>query len=138
MNRAKGSRKLAISSSKLTSWIPIFANNQMTRPAGAATQIALPKTNKVRSKRERIKIFPNWGLRKGGNSNTKEEGSPFKMVFEKRLEMAKVKKIPNKITKITARVENSDAPKSLHVPSYKYGRNSNEKRKSSDYKEQSY
>lgn len=103
----------------------MLANNQMTRPAGAATQIALPRTNNVRSKRERIRIFPNWGLRKGGNSNTKAEGIPFKMVFDNSLEIIKVKKIPNKMTKMTAIVETSEEPKALHIPSYKDSRNGN-------------
>lgn len=40
----------------------MFANNQITRPAGAATAIALPSTNKVLSKIERTKTFPICGF----------------------------------------------------------------------------
>ena len=36
----------------------IFANNHITNPAGMATVIALPNTNKVLSKRERIRTLP--------------------------------------------------------------------------------
>lgn len=42
----------------LSPCIPILANNQITSPAGAATEMALPKTNKVLSNIECTKIFP--------------------------------------------------------------------------------
>ena len=37
----------------------MFAKIQIIRPAGAATEIALPNTNKVLSKIDRTKTFPN-------------------------------------------------------------------------------
>ena len=53
-------------------------------PAGMATTTALLKTKSVRSKKERIRTFPNCGLRYGGNSNVKAEGTPFKRVMDNR------------------------------------------------------
>ena len=41
----------------------------ITIPAGAATAIALPNTNKVLSKTDLIKIFPNCGFLYGGSSS---------------------------------------------------------------------
>lgn len=37
----------------------IFAKHQITNPAGAATASALPKTNNVLSKTERMSILQN-------------------------------------------------------------------------------
>ncbi len=42
--------------------ICIFAINHIIRPAGAATDIALPNTNSVLSNIERIIIIPNFGF----------------------------------------------------------------------------
>ena len=67
--------------------------------------IALPKTNKVLSKIDLIIIFPNSGFLYGGSSSIKEEGVPFKIVFDKILEITKVKNIPNNITNNTQIVE---------------------------------
>lgn len=58
INCAKGFKKFAIIVRMLSPCIPILANNQITSPAGAATEIALPKTNKVLSNIECTKIFP--------------------------------------------------------------------------------
>ena len=74
-------------------------------PAGAATTIALPNTNKVLSKIELIIIFPNSGFLYGGSSSINEEGVPFKIVLDKSLEITKVKNIPNNITNNTQIVE---------------------------------
>ena len=86
------------------------AKSQITRPAGAATLIALPNTNKVLSKIDLIKIFPNWGLLYGGSSKIKEEGIPFKIVLDNIFDVINVKIIPKSITKITASVETIEAP----------------------------
>lgn len=85
--------------------IPIFASNHITSPAGAATDIALPRTNNVLSNIERTNIFPNCGFLYGGNSNTIDDGIPFKIVFDKILDTTKVKNIPKRITNITLIVD---------------------------------
>ena len=89
--------------------IPTFAINHITRPAGAATDIALPKTNNVLSNIERTNIFPNCGFLYGGNSKTIEDGIPFNIVFDNIFDITSVKNIPNIITTITANVDNIDA-----------------------------
>ena len=43
LRRAKGFKKLAIIESRLSPLIPKFAKSHITRPAGAATAIALPQ-----------------------------------------------------------------------------------------------
>jgi len=51
--------------------ILILAKTQITKPAGAATTTALPKTNKVRSRTDLTITFPICGFLYGGNSNVK-------------------------------------------------------------------
>lgn len=97
----------------------MFANSQITRPAGAAIQMALPKTNNVLSKIERIIIFPNWGFLYGGSSSMKDDGRPFNIVFESILETMKVRHIPKIITKTTAKVETIEAVMPLKAPAMK-------------------
>ena len=89
----------------LISPIEIFANNQITIPIGAATEIALANTNKVLSSKDLTIIFPIWGFLYGGSSNINEEGEPLSIVLERKFEIARVRNIPSKITKITARVD---------------------------------
>ena len=89
--------------------IPIFASNHITSPAGAATDIALPRTNNVLSNIERTNIFPNCGFLYGGNSNIIDDGIPFKIVLDKIFDIINVKNIPNIITTTTANVDNIDA-----------------------------
>ena len=60
--RAKGSKKSAQRESRELSPIKTFAISQMIRPAGIAAMTALPNTNIVLSKIERISTFPNCGL----------------------------------------------------------------------------
>ena len=91
----------------------------MTKPAGAATDMALPNTNNVLSKIDLITIFPICGFLYGGNSNTKEDGIPFKIVLDNILEMNNVRKIPNKITNNTANVDSILAPMPCMVPAIK-------------------
>ena len=58
MTLAKGSKKFAIYERIDKSPIVIFANNHIIIPTGAATTIALPRTNKVLSKSDlRITFF---------------------------------------------------------------------------------
>ncbi len=87
----------------------MLANNHMTRPAGAATAIALPNMKMVLSKIDLTSTFKNCGFRYGGNSNTKEDGIPFNMVFDNILDMTKVIMIPRTITNITTNVDISEA-----------------------------
>ena len=79
----------------------IFANNQINAPAGIATLIARPSTNNVRSNIERTITFANCGLRYGGNSNVKADGTPFNNVILKRLDTQKVRIIPNRIVPVS-------------------------------------
>ena len=72
----------------------MFAISQISAPAGAATVIALPSTNRVLSKMERTIILPNCGVRYGGNSKTNEDGCPFKSVLESNFDTKKVSRIP--------------------------------------------
>ena len=117
INFANGFKKFAIIINKLSPFIPTFANIQITSPAGAATTIALPKTNNVLSKIERTNIFANCGFLYGGNSNTIDDGIPFNIVFDKILDIINVKHIPNIITMITAIVDNIE-DRILFPPAY--------------------
>ena len=101
-------KNLTIIVSRLSPFIPIFANNHITNPAGAATDIALPNMNNVLSNMERTNIFPNCGFLYGGNSNTIDDGIPFNIVFDNIFDIINVKNIPNIITIITASVDNID------------------------------
>ena len=122
---AKGFKKLAIIVRRLSPLNPIFAKSQITRPAGAATKIALPRTNKVLSKMERISIFPTCGFLYGGSSKIKEEGIPFKIVLDNILEITKVQKIPRSITRITVKVEIKEALNPRDCTCNKYSCNRN-------------
>ena len=93
-----------------------MANNQITRPAGSATAIALPNIKMVLSKIDLTNTFKNCGFRYGGNSNTKEDDIPFKIVFDKILDITNVIIIPRIITPITAIVDTIEAPIPLIVP----------------------
>ena len=88
----------------------------MISPAGAATAIALPNTNKVLSKNELTIILPNCGFLYGGNSNANDEGIPFKIVFDSIFDTNNVRKIPKSMTNITAIVDTIEAPKPCIVP----------------------
>lgn len=79
---AKGSKNPAAWAMKLDWPIYTFANIHISIPAGAATTIALPRTNMVLSINEVYKTLPIWGLLYGGNSNVNDEGTPFKIVFD--------------------------------------------------------
>ena len=68
--RANGSKNDEQILSRLAPSTVMFAISQIISPAGAATAAALPKTNKVLSKIERIITFVNCGLRKEGSSRT--------------------------------------------------------------------
>ena len=78
-----------------------FAMSQITIPAGAATLTALPNTNNVLSNIERTKTFPICGFLYGGSSNTKDDGTPFKIVFDNILDIKSVMPIPSNTTSIT-------------------------------------
>ena len=59
----RGSRKPAMCIRRLSPPTVRLARSQITRPAGAATATARPRTNRVRSKMERTMTFPGWGRR---------------------------------------------------------------------------
>ena len=83
----------------------IFANSHIIIPTGAATDIALPSTNKVLSKRDLTITFPIWGFLYGGSSKIKEDGIPFSIVFESILETISVNIIPKSTISKTHNVE---------------------------------
>ncbi len=88
----------------------------MTRPAGSATAIALPNIKMVLSKIDLTNTFKNCGFLYGGNSNTKEDGIPFNIVFDKILDITNVMTIPRIITNMTAIVDTIDDPIPPIVP----------------------
>ena len=79
----------------------MLANNQVIAPAGAATIIARPNTNRVLSKSERTNILPICGFLYGGSSKEKEDGTPFKTVDDKSLDTIRVANIPISIMATT-------------------------------------
>ena len=112
INRANGSKKFAIYVRILISPMFIFANNHITRPAGAATATALPSTNKVLSNIDLISTCPICGFLYGGSSNTNDELVPFNIVFDRILETSNVINIPSKITPNTVIVAIMEEPMS--------------------------
>lgn len=80
---ANGSKKLEIWFNRLTSEIITLDNIHSIIPAGAATIIALPKTNRVLSNIERIITLPNCGFLYGGSSSVKKDGKPFRIVLDR-------------------------------------------------------
>lgn len=95
---ANGSKKLVRCSKIVSAPILVFAKNQIIIPAGKATHIALPRTNKVLSKIDLTITLPHFGTLYGGNSNVNEDTSPFKTVIDSNFEMAKVIPTPIIIT----------------------------------------
>lgn len=98
----------------------IFANNHIIIPTGAATDIALPSTNRVLSKRDLIITFPICGFLYGGSSKIKEEGIPFSIVFESILETISVNIIPKSTINRTQKVEIIVESVPRKIASYKY------------------
>ena len=98
----------------------IFANNHIIIPTGAATDIALPSTNRVLSKRDLTITFPIWGFLYGGSSKIKEEGIPFSIVFERIFETISVNIIPKSTTNRTHNVDIKDEAVPTKITSYKY------------------
>ena len=92
----------------------------MIIPTGAATDIALPSTNRVLSKRDLTITFPICGFLYGGNSNIKDDGIPFSIVFESILETIRVNIIPKSTTNRTHKVDIKDEAVPSKITSYKY------------------
>ena len=86
----------------------IFDISQIKSPAGAATNTALPRTNRVLSNIERIITFPIWGRLYGGNSKINDDGIPFKMVFDKNFEVKNVINTPIMIVPVSSSVDTKD------------------------------
>ena len=103
INLAKGFKKLAIISKIDELSMQILENSQITMPAGAAIERALPKTNNVLSNKERTKILPICGVLYGGNSKENDDGSPFNIVFDNIFDINSVSRMPSKTTSITTK-----------------------------------
>ena len=71
MTWANGSRNPEQCARSVASPTEILAISQMMSPAGAATTIARPRTNRVLAKIERTITFPICGFRYGGSSSVK-------------------------------------------------------------------
>ena len=102
---AKGFKKFAMCVSIEILQTDTFESIQIIIPAGAATAIALPKTNKVLSKIERTITFPICGFLYGGSSNIYEEGIPLRIVLDKIFDISNVINIPKTITHKTLNVD---------------------------------
>lgn len=63
MRAAKGSRAEAQRFRRLVPFRWRLAMSQISIPAGMAAVIARPRTNRVRSRMERIRILQSWGRR---------------------------------------------------------------------------
>ena len=118
INCANGSKKLDECINIEVPLICIFAKSHITNPAGMATTTALPNTNKVLSKIDRIKIFPNCGFLYGGSSSVNVEGIPFKMVLDNTLEIIKVIATPKIMTNKTVIVAIKELPKTNTYSTY--------------------
>ena len=98
--RAKGSRNRAHNASNELSPIKLFAISQMIRPAGIAATTALPSTNIVLSKTERISTLPICGILYGGSSRVKADGIPRRSVADSSLDTARVTAIAKRIKSV--------------------------------------
>ena len=87
---AKGSKKLEMWFKMLISEIITLDNIHSIIPAGAATIMALPKTNSVLSNIDRIITLPNCGFLYGGSSSVKKDGKPFNIVLDRIFDTIKV------------------------------------------------
>ena len=116
INCANGSKKSEQYFNKVISFMLTFAISHIKAPAGAATETALPKTKRVRSKIERTITFPICGFLYGGISSVKEEGNPFNKVFDKIFVAVNVDNIPNKITVVNSKADKAESIRLLLVP----------------------
>lgn len=102
----KGSKKSEIYARIAVSPIFTFARIQIKSPHGAAAVQALPSTNIVLSRSERIRTFPICGLRYGGSSRVYELDSPLRIVLDRMEDITKVTAIPRRITPIRIAPDN--------------------------------
>ena len=107
-NFPNGSKKVAQCDNNVASPAVTFAKIQIMNPAGAATITALPKTKMVLSNKDLTITFPICGLLYGGNSNVKEEGTPFNTVLDNNLLIANVSMTPNIMTPVNISVESKE------------------------------
>ena len=96
-NLANGSRKPVICESSEKFPTEIFESSQMTSPAGAATAAALDKTKRVLSKTDLTTVRPTCGIRNGGSSRVKADGSPRRKVAERNFDAKSVAITPAQI-----------------------------------------
>ena len=92
----------------------------MIIPTGAATDIALPSTNKDLSRRDLVITLPIFGFLYGGSSNINDEGIPFSIVFESIFDTRSVNIIPKSTTNRTHNVDMIDETVPNEITSYKY------------------
>ncbi len=107
-NFPNGSKKAAQCDNNVASPAVTFAKIQIMNPAGAATITALPKTKMVLSNKDLTITFPICGLLYGGNSNVKEEGTPFNTVLDNNLLIANVSMTPNIMTPVNISVDSKE------------------------------
>lgn len=113
---AIGSRKSVICFKIEISEIVILAKSHITIPVGNATKAARPKTNNVLSKTERTIVLPILGTLYGGNSNVKEDASPFNNVLDNNLDERNVIIIPSNITKTKIATPTKEENTPVHFP----------------------
>lgn len=95
ISMANGSKKLEDISINVAPSTLILAINQITKPAGVATFIALARTNSVLSNIDLTITLPICGRLNGGNSKVKDDGNPFRIVIDNIFDMSKVITTPN-------------------------------------------
>lgn len=96
--------------------IVIFVVSQINIPAGIDMYIALPRTNIVLSSIDLMIVSSIFGFLYGGSSKVNDEGSPFKMVFERIFEINRVTKTENTINPKRVRADSVDDANLLDAP----------------------
>ncbi len=96
-----GSSAVAIKDRRVSPSILQYPSSQSTMPAGAATTTARPSTKRVRSSNERMSTSPTFGFRNGGNSSTKDEGIPLRMVLDNIFALRSVITTPSTINPVS-------------------------------------
>lgn len=114
--RANGSRNAVPWASSVSPPTFTFASIQIISPAGAAMTTARLNTNSVLSNMERTMTLPICGLRKGGSSSVKAEGSPFNMVLESSQEERNVIITPSAMMAVSSSAATMPSPGRAAVP----------------------
>ncbi len=88
--------------------ILIFAINHIKSPAGAATEIALPRTKTVLSMTDLMSILPICGFLYGGSSSINEDGTPLRKVDDSTLETKNVANTPKMMVHVSMIADNTN------------------------------